>query len=138
MATVGIPALAPFAALAGEDIRGSTAFTFEFAEDEAGLEGILGLEGPTLIPRLVGRNATISLHTRMNGSEILNSEISIQGVAMKLRSKGSFRSNRLDYTASAELSDLSRLADTLRGKATLSGKVMGALGRHTPRRMARR
>ena len=128
VATVEIPGLAPFAALAGEDVRGSATFAFKFAEDEAGLEGTLNLDGPSLIARLLGRNATISLHTRMNGSEILDSDASVQGVAVKLRSKGSFRSKRLDYTASVELSDLSRLANTLSGKATLSGKVLGPLG----------
>ena len=127
-ATAQIPSVAPFAALAGEDVRGAASVKFDFARDAVQLESRLNLEGASLIARLLGRDAALSLHMRMDGADVLDSNATLRGAAVNLNGRGSFRSGRLDYTATTNLTDLSRLSTALNGSASLSAKVLGALG----------
>jgi translocation and assembly module TamB len=127
-ATAAIPSVAPFAALVGEDVRGTASAKLELSGDAVQLDSRLDLDGPSLISRLLGRDAALALKMRMNGSDVLDSSLRLEGAAVNLQSRGSFRSQRLDYAATVALSDLSRLSTRLNGSASLSAKVLGPLG----------
>ena len=127
-ATGTIPSVAPFAALADEDVRGAAFFTFQIAPGAVRLDGKLNLDGPSPVARLIGRDGTLSLRTKMNGADITDSQIVLSGAAVNLGGQGSFRAGRLEYVVTARLMDLSRLADTLSGSASFSGGLSGPLG----------
>ncbi len=130
-AKITVPALAPFAALQGEDVRGSAIFDVGLTQDAKKttleLNGRMNAEGPSLIARVLGHNAVLSLQAALDGSDIMDSKVSLQGAGVKLQAAGSFKSKSLNYSALIGLPDLSRLASTLNGSATLSGTVAGPL-----------
>lgn len=130
-AKITIPALAPFAALQGEDVRGSAAFDIGLTQDmqktTVDLNGHMSTEGPSLIARMLGRNAALSLQAALDGSDITDSKVSLQGAGVKLQAAGSFKGKILNYSAQIGLPDLSRLASTLNGSAMLSGTAVGPL-----------
>lgn len=130
-AKITVPALAPFAALQGEDVRGSAIFDVALAQDAQkttlGLNGHMNTEGPSLIARMLGHNAVLSLQAALAGNDITDSKVSLQGAGVKLQAAGSFKGKSLNYSAQIGLPDLSRLASTLNGSAMLSGTAVGPL-----------
>lgn len=123
--TISILDLAPFAALSGEDVRGSAVVKAGLLKDQITVDGKLDLKGESVIARLLGPGATLALRTELSGTDIAASEIVLRGQALAMRGKGSFRSQRLDYTMRADFSDLSRLVPSLSGHASFSGSVVG-------------
>ena len=130
-ADVTIPSLAPFAALQGENVRGSAAFhvvaTRDGQKTGLALNGRIDAQGASLIARALGRTATLSLQAALDGSDIVESKVSVQGVGLKMQAAGSFKNRILNASTKLDLPDLSRLAATLRGTATLSGTAIGPL-----------
>ncbi|MBS0273145.1 MAG: translocation/assembly module TamB domain-containing protein [Proteobacteria bacterium] len=130
-ADMTIPSLAPFAALEGEDVRGSASFhvaaTLDAQTTRFALNGRVDAQGASLIARMLGRNATLALQADLDGGNIMQSKVSVQGAGLKMQGAGSFRNKSLDYNTHLELLDLSRLAATLSGTAMLSGTAIGPL-----------
>jgi len=130
-ADVTIPSLAPFAALQNEDVRGSAAFHIAATQDAQkasfALNGRVSAQGTSLIARVLGSNATLALQADLAGSNIVDSKVSVQGAGLKMQGGGSFKNKSLNYATQLQLPDLSRLAETLNGTATLSGTAIGPL-----------
>ncbi|HKD22848.1 MAG TPA: translocation/assembly module TamB domain-containing protein [Rhizomicrobium sp.] len=118
-------------AFAGDDAKGSASFTVSAAEQAEKIaldvDGKLNLDGTAPLARLLGHNATVRLKANLDGGDVTQSQIALGGAAVTVQAHGSFKKNALDYRLDARLSDLSRLAGTLKGEATLNATVSGPL-----------
>jgi translocation and assembly module TamB len=131
-ADVAIPSLAPLAALAGEDVPGSARVNLKLEQTKDSLavafQGRLRVEGKSMVARLLGTDATVSLQASLAGTDIRDSRVIVSGAGVQTEASGNFRNQVLNYTARVRFPQLSRLADTLRGDLALSGHIMGPLG----------
>lgn len=128
--------LAPFSGLAGRQLGGavdlagsgsvgllSGAFDLNLTGDARNLAlGIAGLD-----PLIEGRSRLAGRLARdKNGVRAEN--FSIVTPHTEVRANGSFSSQSADFTFSAKLDDLGRIADQARGALTISGQAKGAEG----------
>jgi translocation and assembly module TamB len=131
-ADLAIPSLAPFAALEKADMGGNAAL--HITATQAGtqmtiaLNGNLNTQGTAIPARLLGRNATLSLNAVLDGSDLTQSHVQLHGAAINTDVEGSLRKNVLNYRLALDISDLSRMANTLQGTLSLRGRANGQMG----------
>lgn len=129
-ATVTVPALAPFSALAGVAIQGRAAATVHLAlagnAATVGIAGTLGLTGgPPAAVGLLGGDARFSLAANLRGNDMTLSHAGLDGQALHFSAAGSDTAGVLDLGWKLALSDLSRLAPKLSGAFAANGRIAG-------------
>jgi translocation and assembly module TamB len=128
---VSVPSLAPFAAQAGTDLKGSAALnvTTVRAGEKITLDmrGGIHTDGVSLLARMLGRDARLSFHTMVSGSDIQDARVRLDGAGFATDIAGGYRGGRMDFRVNTALTDLTRLAPVLDGNVRLSGSVTGAL-----------
>jgi translocation and assembly module TamB len=127
--TLSVPSLAPFAAVAGADVKGGATLKAMLARqgDQVTLDltGGIHADGKSTVARMLGRNAALSLNAVIAGSDVLQSRLAFRGAGFDTKVDGSFRGGRMAYRIDSGLTDLSRLAATLTGTARLAGTITG-------------
>ncbi len=78
-----------------------------------------------MVARMLGPGATLTFHTLVSGSDVMDSRVRLRGAGFDTDVEGGFRAGRMDYRIRAALTDLSRLAPTLTGTAQIRGTVAG-------------
>lgn len=128
---VTVPSLQPFAALANEPVSGRATLRIDAEQGDSETafraSGRIEARGESVFARVLGANAEFSLGATLSGADIVRSEIAIDGAALGFRSGGTFRDGRLDYAATVNLTDVSRLSSALNGNAFLSARVQGPM-----------
>jgi len=132
-ADLTVPALAPFAAIKKVDLQGSASFhvglTQTGSQTQVTLDGKLNTRGTALPARLLGQKATLVLSATLDGADLTQSHVQMEGAGVASDVQGSFRKGDLRYHLALNLPDLSRLAPTLNGSLALAGEVNGPLGK---------
>ncbi len=130
-ADLTVPSLAPFAAPEKVDMRGSAGLHIAVVQADArmtvALDGKLDIQGTAIPARLLGRNATVAMQAVLEGGDLSQSRIRLQGAAIATDVEGSLRKGVLNYRLALDLKDLSRLTDSLQGTLSLHGDVHGPL-----------
>jgi len=129
-ATAATSSLGTLAALQGVDLDGAATLKLEATEQSIGtdtlkVQAVVRARGDAPLGRLLGRDATIAFDATAHGSDIDDSRLAIDGAAVKGQASGSYRSGNLDYSTTLAVTDLSRVAHSLRGSLTMSGNVNG-------------
>lgn len=130
-AQLTIPALAPFAATQGIDIRGTAGL--DIALNQIGprtqmrLQGRMDTQGTAVLARLLGRDARMDFTIALEGSDVVESRVNLQGAAITANANGTVRKGVLGYGVTFNLSDLSRLSDIMQGSLTMRGDANGPL-----------
>ncbi len=127
---VSIPDLAPFAALAGQYLGGSTELRLrpDWSHPAILLEadGTLGLtHGPAPLPDLIGPKATLGLTTTISGGNIEISRFDLAGRAVTASAKGGIADKVINADWTLGLPNLAVLRPTLQGELNLVGHVAG-------------
>jgi len=132
-ADLAVPSLAPFAALKKIDLQGSASFHVALnrngSQTQVTLNGRLTTRGTALPARLLGQRATLALNATLDGADLVQSHVQMEGAGFASDVQGSIRKGDLRYHLALNLSDLSRLAPTLDGALALTGDVSGPLGK---------
>jgi translocation and assembly module TamB len=132
-ADLAIPSLAPFAALKQIDMRGIAGLHISVADDgkrlHLALNGKLDTQGTAIPARLLGRKATLDMDATLEGADITQSRMQLNGAAIASDVSGSLRKSVLNYRLALDVSDLSQLASRLQGSLRLRGNVNGPLGK---------
>ncbi|HEX3487570.1 MAG TPA: translocation/assembly module TamB domain-containing protein [Micropepsaceae bacterium] len=128
---VTLPEIAPFAGLAGVDIRGRAKFTTKLALNDAtsriGLDGTIEAAGTSTLARLLGRSAHFMLNADAEGANIAVSDLRFDGAAVRARISGTTKDEVLNLGGTIDLSDLSLLTPNLSGAVHIQGRVAGPL-----------
>jgi translocation and assembly module TamB len=129
-ATLDIRSLAPFAALAGLELEGSTHATATLdtksGKTAATLEGVLNVTGgDATIAGLIGRNARFGFGGYIAGKDVSIEHASLEGAFVELSANGGLQDDTLAIDWTGGLRDLSHVADTLSGRLSLRGHVKG-------------
>jgi translocation and assembly module TamB len=129
--TVALPSLAPYAAIASVDIRGHTGVTATFARrggatsvKVAGTVGVTG--GQPAVVALVGDKATLALTGTLQGTNhAAIDHFAFNGKAMRVSAHGGWTNRIYDMDWNLALLDLSRLAPTIAGTLSATGRIHG-------------
>ena len=131
-ATLTLPDLTPFAALANTPAAGHTILALHATRSNgattATIEGALDLTaGPAPTPALLGPGARINLAATMAGPEITLTHGTIDGAAIHLNASGSSKPAGLDLTTTLSLPNLALVAPTIEGDAKLQAHLTGPI-----------
>lgn len=130
-AQVAIPALAPFAATQGIDIRGTAGL--DIAVNQSGprtlmrLQGRMDTQGTAILARLLGRDARLDFNIALEDGDVVESRVGLRGAAITADANGTVRKGVLGYGVTFNLPDLSRLSDMLQGSLEMRGDANGPL-----------
>lgn len=130
--TVTIPALAPYAAVAGSDIAGDAALTVRFtrpddATAKVDVDGSIRVTGGApAVAALVGDEATLSLSGSLHDGDVTLGHLAVDGKAFKLSAKGAKTAGTIDLDWHAALSDLAALSTTVAGTLSADGHLSGS------------
>lgn len=130
-AQLAIPALTPFAATQGIDIRGTAGL--DIAVNQSGprtqmrLQGRMDTQGTAILARLLGRDAKMDFTIALQDSDVVESRVNLQGAAITADANGSVLKGVLRYGVNLNLTDLSRLSDMLQGSLNMRGDANGPL-----------
>jgi len=128
-----VPSLAPFAAQVGTDLKGSA--TLNVTAARAGekitldMQGGIRADGASLLARMLGRDARLTFHTLVSGSDVQDSRVQMRGAGFDTAISGNYRSGRMDFRVAAGLTDLQRLSPVLDGAMQMSGTVRGEVAK---------
>ena len=129
-ATLKLPDLAPWAAAAGLESRGSSLWVLRAAtrgdttqiEAEGKLAVIGGMEP---LPALVGESAKLGFAIDLRGSDITLSRLRFDGKALTLSADGTVSDKSAELNWKLGLAELAAVTPTLSGRAELKGQVAG-------------
>ncbi|HWU56465.1 MAG TPA: hypothetical protein VN175_13240, partial [Rhizomicrobium sp.] len=132
-ADLTVPSLAPFAALKQIDMRGTAGLHIVMANDgkrlRLTLNGKLDTQGTAIPARLLGRKATLDLDATLEGADLTQSRMQLNGAAIASDVSGSLRKGELNYRLALDVSDMSQLTRRLQGSLRLRGNANGPLGK---------
>jgi len=128
--TVSIPDLAPYAAIAGENLRGHAGLTAKFARRNDAMtidvDGTLGITGgSSAATALLGDGATFGLAGVLQGQSIAINKLALDGKTLHVSASGRRNDDVVDGNWNATLSKLSDLAPSLAGTLAADGHVHG-------------
>lgn len=128
--TVSIPDLAPYATIAGTNLRGHADLTAKFAQRDGamniGVDGTIGVTGGlSAATALVGERATFSLAGVLDNQRVAIDKFAFDGKALHVSAAGSRNNDVIDGSWNATLSNLSDLMPSLAGTLAASGHVHG-------------
>jgi translocation and assembly module TamB len=128
--TLNVPALAPVAALAGENLAGST--TLHVVAKHLGettdlaLDGQVGLTaGPGPSAKLIGPHGKISVLASLVSGDVDLESLNIAGAAFDLAADGNLAANGFYMNTHIALADIGDLSPGLSGPVTEDGSVQG-------------
>ncbi|HJS84896.1 MAG TPA: hypothetical protein VJ779_05505, partial [Acetobacteraceae bacterium] len=130
-AQLTLPDLAPFAAVAGEQIAGRAALQLTGARQQGGalaldLSGTLGITGGRApVPALVGEGARIEAAATVLGGSVSLSRLEFNGQDLALSAQGSLSSASLDLRFATSLPRLNPIDARLQGALHADGRVSG-------------
>ncbi len=128
-----VPVLAPFAKQVGTNLGGQARLNIAAAwtgqKFTVDMQGGIHAAGTSVLARMLGRDARLSFHTLVSGSDLEDSRVQLQGAGFDSRIEGSFRGGRMNFRLDTGLTDLAQLTPVLEGNARLSGTVTGAPAR---------
>ena len=129
-ATVKLPNLAPFAALADAAVEGHGAVVAKLAQhDDAtqiSLDGMVSITGgEAMAANLIGRDATLALAGSVNGSDVAIDRAAIEGKGLQLSAHGARTGGSLDFAWGATLANVAAVASNLSGPVSVEGRVHG-------------
>jgi len=129
--TVTAPSLAPFAAIAGVDLKGQTAFKAEVTTHdqatEVTVQGTVGVSGGAApLPVLMGNAARVDVALTVRGDEITVKRAQVDGKTVRLSATGMTTRDKLDFDWKASLSDVAVLSSSVSGRIEAQGRVQGA------------
>ncbi|MBV9811728.1 MAG: hypothetical protein JO326_03195, partial [Acetobacteraceae bacterium] len=132
-ATLGLPDLAPLAAVGGMDLAGHADLDLHgrMAGDSraATLDGHLAITGGVApAPALVGNDATVGVTASMTGNDVTLSRFAFNGSNASLGASGTLRDNAMSLTWNAALGNLALVAPTLTGALAGGGHIEGPTG----------
>lgn len=127
---VSIPALAPYAAIAGVDLRGHADLTAKFAQrnnaTSIGVDGAIGVTGGlSAATALIGERATFSLAGVLHEESVAIDKFAFDGKTLHVSAAGSRKNDVIDCNWNATLSNLSDFTPSLAGTLAASGRVHG-------------
>ncbi|HWB50311.1 MAG TPA: translocation/assembly module TamB domain-containing protein [Stellaceae bacterium] len=127
-----IPSFAPFAALAGADIQGSTTLTATLAQHgdatDLGVDGTFGVTGgPAALVALLGDHATLTLAGSLHGGDLTLGKLAVEGKALTVSTNGTAHGGAVDLDWQAALPDLSALSTAAAGTLAAHGHIGGPL-----------
>jgi translocation and assembly module TamB len=138
-----LPEVAPFAAFAGQDVRGNASVTAQFTagrhESSVSLEAELGLNGGTAgWIDAVGTRSNLKLTASLSDHALKVQNLHVAGQALTLTASGSANRLRASPTfaaslkdlqarAQVEVADLHRLSGDLAGNLKLTAQASGSL-----------
>ncbi|HEX2761206.1 MAG TPA: translocation/assembly module TamB domain-containing protein, partial [Rhizomicrobium sp.] len=130
-AQLAIPALAPFAATQGIDMRGTAGLDITVNQadprTQIRLQGRMDTQGDAIPVRLLGRDARLDFNVVLENSDVVESTVSLRGAAITADANGTLKKGVLGYGVTFNLSDLSRLSDMLQGSLAMRGDANGPL-----------
>ncbi len=129
-ATVTLPELAPFVAMAKLDLQGGLTLGLHAAvEGDAitiGVDGTIGVTGGIPQARaLVGDAGRLTLAATLRGQDLTLSRLQFAGRSVTASASGSIADDRVDLAWSLAVTDLAAAAPTLSGQLQASGHVGG-------------
>jgi translocation and assembly module TamB len=129
--TLRAPDLAPFGEVGGADIAGKAALTLDIvsANDvyRFAASGTIDATGDSLFSRLTGRNARLTIATTVAGTIISISDAHFEGAGANARVSGTMRQNKLDFTSTLALTDVSQFNKNVMGEMRLQIRATGPL-----------
>jgi len=132
-ADLAVPSLAPFAALEKTDLQGSASFHVALSQNRSktqiALSGRMAARGTALLARMLGSKARLAMNATLDGSDLTQSQVQMEGAGFAAEAQGSFRKGDLRYHLALNLPDVSRLAPALNGTLALTGDLRGPLGK---------
>ncbi len=125
-----LPDLAPFAAIGGIDLHGSTDLTVQAAERGAGeqvaIDGGLALTGGMAQPvALIGPGGKIGTTIALDGGNITISRFDLAGKALHLTAHGTDNGGALDVDYALDLPDMTAVVPTVNGTVGITGHAQG-------------
>ena len=128
--SVTLPELAPYAAIAGVDIRGQATLRARLAQQGAAmpfeLDGTVGITGGlTSVRDLVGQGATIAMSGALRGEDIVFDSFALDGRTLGITAAGSRNNDVVDLGWKLTLSDISALSASLAGELAAEGHITG-------------
>jgi translocation and assembly module TamB len=135
--TLTLPALAPFAEMAGRDVAGSTQLHLTIAPDQAngaqiGLNGTVALSAaPFGLAKLVGPSGQFSLLAETAGQTVNIQQLNVNGAQFSVSAAGSLAQAGIDLNTDIKLNQVAALSPGIAGSLEASGTIFG-----TPRDFA--
>ena len=130
-ATVSVPSLAPFAAIAGMDLRGRATVDAQVAMHDrvtdVAVKGTLSVTGGAApVPALVGNAAKIDAVATLRGDEITVKRAQVDSRTLRASTQGTITGDKLDFEWKLALSDLAALTSSASGRVEAQGRATGA------------
>jgi translocation and assembly module TamB len=124
------PALAPYAALAGENVQGHAGLhliaTQSGGQTSLALTSTVALTtAPGPLAKLVGENGTLALNAVVRGQTLTVSRFAATGAGFSLSAAGSAGADSMTLTTTARLNQVADISPGLSGAVQLSGTVIG-------------
>ena len=131
-ATITLPDLAPLAALANTALAGRTTIDLHATQTNGAttLESTATLAltaGPGPSATLIGPNAKLALAATFDGATLTLSRLTLDAAALSLALSGASKPDGIDFTAKLATPNLTLLAPTINGEATLEARIQGPL-----------
>jgi translocation and assembly module TamB len=131
--TINAFALAPFAAIAGVDLKGRTTLNANFtASNQAtkvDLTGVVGVTGGVApIPALIGDGAKLAVSAKFQGEDVTIERAQLDGKTLRVSADGSVKHRVVDLNWKMALSDLTAVASAVSGQMEAHGRVQGPQG----------
>ncbi|HTQ71506.1 MAG TPA: translocation/assembly module TamB domain-containing protein [Acidocella sp.] len=131
--TLTIPALAPFGALAQQEISGDTKLHLVVVQTARKDGATLALQGhvaltqaPAGLDKLLAGRTDLSLLASLQGKSVTIGQLALRGPQLRLGASGTLDENQLDLTTDASLDSLAALAPQLTGAVQLHGHATGS------------
>jgi translocation and assembly module TamB len=131
-ASLTMPDLSPFVAIAGVDVLGAGHFDVGAARSNDGIDvtvtGGIGLTGgANPLPALVGDTGTIDLAASINGQDVKLTRLALSGHAFRATANGQFIAQRLAVDWTIALTELDALRSGTSGSVEAHGHAGGTL-----------
>ncbi|HYS45053.1 MAG TPA: hypothetical protein VEM35_01365, partial [Rhizomicrobium sp.] len=124
-----LPSLAPWAAAHGIDMSGAAALAINVGlagtKTRIALQGKIDAQGAAVPARLLGRDARLDVGATLENGDIIDSQLRLRGAGIAADLNGTLHKKVLGYRLALNLTDLSRLSETLQGSLALRGSVAG-------------
>jgi translocation and assembly module TamB len=129
-ATVTLPQLAPFTAMAGLDLQGGLKLALHAAlagdATTIGVDGTIGVTGGMQqIRDLIGEDGQLTLAATLHGRDVTLSRLRFDGRSLTASASGSVVNDQIDLTWTLGVSDLAAAEPTLSGQLEANGHVAG-------------
>jgi translocation and assembly module TamB len=126
-----IPALAPYGALAGQRIAGSTELHFIASQDSAGtrisLDGDVALnQAPGPLAKLVGPHGNFSTRLSIAGNAVNIQNLAITGAGFSIALNGQASATGVNLNTNIALTGIAGLAPGISGAIAETGTITGA------------